>query len=179
MPEPLDDYEHPFDAHARRSPMTGAAVRVVAIQYRPDGRAEEVAEGLINLLAAAGRRADRRGLTIGPGDSIATAFEAALADADAPLVLITTATEPWAETHLSTLLAAIDTCDHAIWRRPATGLARIIRWVMAWRWRLLFAVPVEDVHSPCRLHRREALAAIPLQSRSDFLDVEILAKATF
>ena len=46
-------------------------------------------------------------------------------------------------------------------------------------WGSVFAVPVLDVHSPCRLHRREKLAAIPLQSASSFLDVEILAKATF
>ena len=45
--------------------------------------------------------------------------------------------------------------------------------------RLIFAVPLRDVHSPCRLHRLDKLAAIPLQSASSFLDTEILAKATF
>ena len=45
--------------------------------------------------------------------------------------------------------------------------------------RLIFAVPLDDVHSPCRLHRLPKLLAIPLQSSSSFLDIEILAKATF
>ncbi len=40
-------------------------------------------------------------------------------------------------------------------------------------------MPVLDVHSACRLHRREALQAVPLQSDSEFVDVELLAKATF
>ena len=35
------------------------------------------------------------------------------------------------------------------------------------------------MHSPCQLHRTEKLAAIPVQSGSSFLDVEVLAKATF
>src|SRR5438552_2711190 len=55
-------------------------------------------------------------------------------------------------------------------REPRTG---------ALPWWLLFAVPILDVHCPCRLHRLEAMAAIPLQSSSGFVDVEILAKATF
>ena len=46
---------------------------------------------------------------------------------------------------------------------------------MAWLFRrLIFAVPLHDVHSPCRLHRLEKLQAISLQSESSFLDPEIL-----
>ena len=44
---------------------------------------------------------------------------------------------------------------------------------------MVFAVPTLDVHSPCRLHRREKLEALSLQSSSRFLDIEILAKGTF
>jgi hypothetical protein len=45
--------------------------------------------------------------------------------------------------------------------------------------RFLFGVPISDIHTPCRIHRLEKLAAIPLQSTSSFIDVEIPAKATF
>ena len=81
--------------------------------------------------------------------------------------------------HLDPLLEAIDQADHVVGRRPAG------RWenghAVAGRLprRLVFAVPLLDVHSPCRLHRLEKLTAIPLQSGSSFLDTEILAKATF
>ena len=62
--------------------------------------------------------------------------------------------------------------------RPG-GRAGVLRWLGSLPRRLIFAVPVLDVHSPCQLHRVEKLAAIPLQSGSSFLDLEILAKATF
>ena len=100
--------------------------------------------------------------------------------ASLPLVLVTTARyEPWTAKHLDPLLEAIDKSDHVVGRRsdlPAGGFKSFVAWLIR---RLVFAVPLDDVHSPCRLHRLEKLAAITLQSGSSFLDVEILAKATF
>lgn len=58
-------------------------------------------------------------------------------------------------------------------------MGRIRRWLGVLHYRILFAVPVADMFSPLRMHRREKLQAIPLQSASRLLDVEILAKATF
>ena len=92
---------------------------------------------------------------------------------------MTSADEPWTAEHLEPLLEAIDHCDHVVGRRRAGPLAGCDAGSAGFPWRLIFAVPVDDVHSPCRLHRLEKLAAIPLQSASEFLDVEILAKATF
>ncbi len=94
-------------------------------------------------------------------------------------MLVTTAEEPWTAAHLTPLLEAIDHCDHVIGRRPAGSWARFGRWLASLPRRLVFAVPLRDIHSPCRLHRLDKLAAIPLQSSSSFLDLEILAKATF
>jgi hypothetical protein len=107
------------------------------------------------------------------------ALEFGLRDATAPLILVTTSEELWTLAHLDPLLEAIDRCDHVVGRRRLSLIARIRRWVGRLPWRFLFAVPVLDVHSPCRLHRREKLAPIPFQSSTQFLDVEILAKATF
>ena len=44
----------------------------------------------------------------------------------------------------------------------ANGMAadgRLRRWLGGLAWRVLFAVPVLDPHSPCRLHRLSPLAA--------------------
>src|SRR5262249_37342309 len=45
------------------------------------------------------------------GISLGTALEQALADATLPLVLVTTAVEPWTAERLDPLLKAIDHCD--------------------------------------------------------------------
>ncbi len=66
-----------------------------------------------------------------------------------------------------------------IGRRPAGDREQWSRWLKSLPRRLVFALPLLDIHSPCRLHRLEKLAAIPLQSASSFLDTEVLAKATF
>ncbi len=113
------------------------------------------------------------------GSDLGCALTRGLEGAQLPLVLVTTAEEPWTEAHLDPLLKAIDHCDHVVGRRPAGPGASWKRWLAAMPRRLVFAVPLRDIHSPCRLHRLEKLAAIPLQSASSFLDVEILAKATF
>src|SRR5262249_17315261 len=101
-------------------------------------------------------------------------------DAALPLVLLTTALEPWTAAHLQPLLEAIDLCDHAIGRRIEGSRWRTFcAWAGSIPRRLIFAVPVIDVHSPCQLPRLEKLRSIPLQPGSSFVDAEILAKATF
>jgi hypothetical protein len=94
-------------------------------------------------------------------------------------VLVTTATEPWTEAHFRPLIDALDRSDHVLGRRRRSVPGRLTRWLSTRLWSLLFAIPLKDVHSPCRLHRREALELLPPQSSSRFLDVELLAKASF
>lgn len=106
-------------------------------------------------------------------------IEDGLAGGSQPIVLVTTATEPWTAAHLDPLLKAIDARDHVIGRRPASPEGRFGRWLSTLPWRFLFALPVDDIFSPCRMHRRSALEKVVTQSVSRFLDVEILAKATF
>jgi len=168
----------PFDDHFRRDPLPDAAVLVVVLP-RDEGphRAREAAEALSDLLARCGRQAVAAEAAI-PGGWGQT-LESSLLGASAPLILVTSAEEPWTPGHLGPLLEAIDRCDHVVGRRRASPLTRIRRWLGGLPWRLIFALPVEDLHSPCRLHRLDKLRAIPLQSASEFLDVEVLAKATF
>jgi hypothetical protein len=176
--ESPDDYEDPFEAHFRREPVTGAGVQVVVIAEGEPDRLEDVARGIVGLLAKRGRKAEA---SVEPSqyEGRGAALEKALHDSTLPLVLVTTTQERWSEGHLAPLLEAIDKSDHVVGGRKDTSPVRFARWARSRPWRWLFASPVADVHSPCRLHRREKLGAIPLQSASEFLDIEILAKATF
>jgi hypothetical protein len=173
-----DDYIDPFDAHFHRDPHPDAAVRVVVVDTGVAGRAAEVARSVEELLRARGRGVET--VVVNPAEEgLAEALARGIADTAAPLVLVTNALEPWTDGQLAPLLEAINQCDHVVGRRPL-GLVRwLVRWVSSWPWRWVFAVPTSDTHSPCRLHRRDKLAAIPLQSSSSFAAVELLAKATF
>lgn len=173
-----DEYVDPFEAHFQRDPMTGASVQVIVPARGEYDRAESIANGLVELLRARGRLADGLVVSIaGRGQN--QVLRECLGRTEHPLVLVTSAEEPWTPDHLDPLLKAIDACDHVVGRRRRSVGGRLLRWFARIPWKSLFAVPVFDPHSPCRLHRREKLATIPLQSSTDFLDVEILAKATF
>ncbi len=179
MTQPVSPPEDPYEAHFHREPMPGAGILVLAFDAgRPD-RAEGIAEDLVALIRGRKRPAEWRVLPTSADAGLGPTIDAAVSEASAPLVLITTAIEPWLPGHLDPLLEAIDKCDHVVGRRPASVAGRLARRLDWLRWKTLFAVPLLDVHSPCRLHRREALAALPLQSESEFVDVEIPAKATF
>lgn len=168
--------EDPFDAHFWREPCPRAAVDVIVLDWGGATTAPEVGQGLVALLEASGRACSLSVVSVRDCRGIGPAIERGAASSSSPLVLLTTATRPWSEGHLRPLLDAINRCDHVVGRRPGS---RLIRWLLTLRWRLVFGVPVLDVHSPCTLHRREALVAIPLQSASSLAAIELLAKATF
>jgi hypothetical protein len=173
-----DEFEDPFEVQFRRDPLPDAAVRVIVlVRDEPEG-AVEVTRTLERLIAERGRAAESVVVAVGSRGA-GTALREGLEGATVPLVLVTKAGQPWTAEHLDPLLKAIDKCDHAVGRRPLGDLAALGRWLGWLPWKLIFAVPIRDVHSPYQLHRREKLAAFPLQSESAFLDVEILAKATF
>ena len=169
--------DDPFAEHVRRDPLPDAGIRIILLTHFPVESAERIIASLADLVVATGRSVERSIVTVGE-DGLGRALERGLVGATLPLVLVTTAEEPWTNDHLKPLLEAINQCDHVIGCRPArvgrwSGLlGRMVR-------RLIFAVPLRDIHSPCRLHRLDKLLAIPLQSASSFLDTEIVAKATF
>ena len=74
----------------------------------------------------------------------AIALARGLAGAHLPLVLVTTAEEPWTEAHLVPLLKAIDHCDHVVGRRPPGRWRGVLRRAgsRSCRRSLVFAVPL-------------------------------------
>src|SRR5208337_3502395 len=174
------DENDPYAAHMRRNPLPGAGIRIIFLTGPAADSAERILAPIVAWLQAAGRPVATRTVILdGRTARLNDAVRAALDDLSHPLVLITTAVQPWSPAHLEPLLEAIDRCDHVVGRRPVGPWRGMARWIGCLAQRLIFAVPVLDVHSPCRLHRMEKLAAIPLQSGSSFLDLEVLAKATF
>lgn len=173
-----EEDDDPYLRHFRRDPLPDAGVRILLLTDRPGDRAAAIIDPIADLLRSLGREVEARVESIAP-DGFAHAIARGLAGAHLPLVLLTTADEPWTDAHLRPMVAEIDHCDHVIGRRPAPGWPGVRRWLASLPRRVVFAVPLPDVHSPCRLHRLGPLARIPLQSASSLVDLEILAKATF
>jgi hypothetical protein len=174
------DENDPFAAHFHREPLPEAGVRVIQITELPEDAAQSVVAPLDLWFRSSGRAIELRVIRVDRATArLGEAIETALEGTSLPIVLITTAVEPWTSAHLEPLLQSINVCDHVLGRRPAGSWARVMRWVGGVPRRLVFAVPLVDVHSPCQLHRTEKLKAIPLESRSSLVDTEIVAKATF
>ena len=171
--------DDPFAEHQRRDPLPNAGIRIVMLTDSPGETATGVIEPLAELIARLGRPVEHRIVLVSRELGMGQALHRGLKGAHLPLVLVTTACEPWTKAHLDPLLEAIDGCDHVIGSRPAlaarSGPTHSARWFGGWFSRL----PLHDVYSPCRLHRLDKLEVMPFQSASSFLDVEILAKATF
>lgn len=178
MSSPDDESLDPFEAHFHREPLPGASVRIVVIAVQPTDPPGEAATAIRGLLAARGRDSDV--VLVDPREArLGEAVERGLKGTTHPLALITREGSSWNAEQIDALLGAIAHCDHVVGRRKRGRLGGIVRWLAGIPWRWVFAVPVLDVHSPYRLHRLDRLGRIPLQSRSDFLDVEWVAKATF
>lgn len=182
-PAPADTqdlYYDPLMERLRREPRRGAGVTVLVFDAGEPHRAGRIAEGLVSLIRGRGRPAEAQVIASHAHEGQGPALATALMATSLPLVLITRAIEPWTAAHLDPLLAGIDDADHCVGSRPAGGLVpAALRWLAGLRWSVLFGVSVKDGTTPCRLHRREALARIPLQSESERIDLEILAKAMF
>jgi hypothetical protein len=181
MPEPENAHEEldPFSAHARREPLKAAAVLVMVFDAGAPDRARQIANGLAGLLASRGRQTTTLVLPSRSDPGLGPVINQCVDQSSHPLVLITHAVDPWTAAHLDPLLEAVDSADHVLGRRPAALWTSLKRAAGRWVRQAIYASPVIDVHSPCRIHRRDALAVIPLQSESSYVDVEIFAKATF
>ena len=178
MSLPDDESLDPFEAHFHREPLPGASVRILVIGGDALASASPVATTIAALLKERGR--DAEVVSVSPReDGLGAAVARGLEGGTFPLLLMTREGAIWNGSHIDALLDAIDHCDHVFGKRTKGRLGGVVRWVVGLPWRWVFAVPVVDVHSPYRLHRRERLNAIPLQSRSDFLNLEVVVKATF
>jgi hypothetical protein len=173
-----EEFDDPYLAHFKREPLPSAGIRVIMLTRKADDRATDVVASLLERIGELGRAVEARMISV-DDLGMAEAIRRGLEDAQLPLVLITTAEEPWTAAHLEPLLKAIDSSDHVIGRRSVKNGDDALSWLGWILRRMIFAVPLHDIHSPCRLHRLEKLLAIPLQSQSSFVETEILAKATF
>lgn len=177
--DPLD----PFEVHFHREPLQGAGVTLILLADTtadPVATAGVFAPCVAWLQGEGGRSVQSQVVPVDRASPRLNALiEAALEAVDQPIVLICSAVEPIAPEYLKPLLESIDKADHVLGRRPTTPLRDGVRRLTSLFRRLVFAVPILDVDSPCQLHRTEKLRAIPLQSGSSFVNVEILAKATF
>ena len=170
--------DDPFAEHIKRAPLPAAGIRIVVLTDKAHEDREGVALSLADLIVASGRGVDSCVVSVGE-TGLGASLKRGLEGASFPLVLVTTAHEPWTKAHLEPLLEAINQCDHVIGCRPRGSRGSWVGILGSLARRVIFAVPLRDIHSPCRLHRLDKLAAIPLQSASTFVDTEVLAKATF
>lgn len=179
--EVLDPYDNdPLLAFQKRDPIAeNASVSVFALAERgSEERVFQAAEALKGLLIERNRSARILPATVDQ-DGWGSAVERCLQDVKEPVVIISTATEAWTAGQLDPLLKAISRADHVVGSRRSSFWSRLIRSWKSRTWRIIFAAPWKDVHSPCRIHRREKLEELIFQSRSSFLEIEIAAKATF
>ena len=109
--------DDPFVEHLRRDPLPDAGIRIILLTELPLDAAENIVARLADMVEALGRPVERT--VVVPGDDgLGPALERGLEGATLPLVLVTTAEEPWSKDHLQPLLDAINQCDHAIGCRP-------------------------------------------------------------
>ena len=170
--------DDPFAIHLRREPLPDAGIRIILLTDLPSAKADGVIAPLVEFIAASGRAVECAVVPLA-GSGFGQSLERGLERASLPLVLVTTALEPWTVEHLNPLLRAIDQCDHVVGRRPRGEPRRLDRPLASAPAAVDLRCSVARRPFACRLHRLDKLVAIPLQSASSFLDIEILAKATF
>ncbi|WP_165250066.1 hypothetical protein [Paludisphaera soli] len=178
--EPFDA-DDPFALHFHREPLGPVGIDLLVLRdfaaVNPDPSAWEAG---VDWLRAEGRTVEVVTEVVdGAEPQIGEQIRRFLDASAQPIVAICRAERPPSREHWEPLLKGLDQADHVVGGRSANppaaawrALARIVR-------RIVLGVPVADVHSTMRLHRAEKLREIPLQSGSSFVDVEILAKATF
>src|SRR3954452_23590448 len=98
--EAFDEHD-PFVAHFRREPLPGAGVRIILVSELPEESARPAIEPIVEALAGAGRHVETRFIAFERGKMrLGESIEGALEGSLPPLVLLTTAVEPWTSAHL-------------------------------------------------------------------------------
>jgi len=180
-----------------REPIRDAALSVVVTVGPKATAVPEVVEPLRELLSRRGRPfevllcpvsagacdevwpgapASVRAVAV-PGEGYGAALQAGILAAQYPLLLTFPGTGEYPADAVGQFLERIDLCDVVLGcRRGRPWLARLRHRIVPY---LLFGLTLRDPTCPLRLYRREIFQRIPIQSRSAFAEVEILAKATF
>ncbi|AMV39099.1 hypothetical protein VT85_16800 [Planctomyces sp. SH-PL62] len=178
--EPFDAND-PFELHFHREPILDSGVSLLVL--RSDAEAD--LDPAVWNASVEWLRSQERSLEIvvklvdGSDPRLCELITSFLDDASQPTIAICKAAEPPSREQWEPLLKALDLADHVLGNRPAAMSAAIGRRLARVVRRVVLGVPLTDVYSPLSLHRAEKLREIPMQSGSSFIDVEILAKATF
>lgn len=168
-----------WSAKLVREPLSNANVDVICISIGSESDLDEKSSGAETI-----RRKGRLGriidICVDDTTEIGPAIQSAIEQVQSPLVVFTDSRSEWNRDIIDRLLKAIDGCDLAIGARPASKFATkcyrtIAATIRGWIW----GAGVLDPLSPYKIARSEFLKKFPLQSKSQFAHVEIIAKCNF
>src|SRR5262245_54056639 len=100
----MEASDDPFERHFHRDPLPGAGIRIVHLTDLSEDRALALVAPLIQAIQESGRPVECR--IVAPDGDVSQALCRGLEGASLPLVLITTACEPFTMAHLAPLLGA-------------------------------------------------------------------------
>ncbi|RLT09546.1 MAG: glycosyltransferase [Planctomycetota bacterium] len=175
LSEPLDAWS----AKLVRKPLANAQVDVICISTVTESSTAENSSG-VETIRRKGRLGSVIGLHLDETTEIGPAIQSAISRLSSPLVVFTDSHSEWNRDIIDRLLKAINSSDLAIGARPAQSLASkynrtIAATLRGWFW----GAGVLDPLSPYKIARSEFLKKFPLQSKSHFAEVEIIAKCNF
>jgi hypothetical protein len=168
-----------WSAKLVREPMLNAPVDVICISSDSESTSAEKSSG-VETIRRKGRLGNVIHIYVDDSSEIGPAIQSAIAQVQSPLVVLTDTSSEWNRDIIDRLLRAVDGCDLAIGARPTSKkLTKCNRTISAkirgWIW----GAGVLDPLSPYKIARSEFLKKFPIQSKSYFANVEMIAKCNF
>ncbi len=168
-----------WSAKLVREPMLNAPVDVICISSDSESTSAEKSSG-VETIRRKGRLGNVIHIYVDDSSEIGPAIQSAIAQVQSPLVVLTDTSSEWNRDIIDRLLRAVDGCDLAIGARPTSKkLTKCNRTISAkirgWIW----GAGVLDPLSPYKMARSELLKKFPIQSKSYFANVEMIAKCNF
>jgi len=168
-----------WSAKLVREPMLNAPVDVICISSDSESTSAEKSSG-VETIRRKGRLGNVIHIYVDDSSEIGLAIQSAIAQVQSPLVVLTDTSSEWNRDIIDRLLRAVDGCDLAIGARPTSKkLTKCNRTISAkirgWIW----GAGVLDPLSPYKIARSEFLKKFPIQSKSYFANVEMIAKCNF
>lgn len=174
-PEPLDAWS----ARLQRTSMGQGAADLICLRESADGP-DAGSSQAADAIRRKGRLGRVHEINLAESAGIGPDLTAAIKQVESPLVLISTSSATWNKDIADRLFKAIDGADLVSGVRPVQGASA--KWrrtigalVRGWFW----GAGVLDPLSPYIMARTEGLKRFPLQSRSRFALVELVAKWNF
>lgn len=177
--EPETEVLDAWTAKLVRETLSNAPVDVICISSDSESTSAEKSSG-VETVRRKGRLGNVFHVYVDDSIEIGPAIQSAIAQVQSPLVVLTETSSEWNRDIIDRLLRAIDGCDLAFGARPTSkSLAKCNRTISAkirgWIW----GAGVLDPLSPYKMARSEFLKKFPIQSKSQFAHVEMIAKCNF